>query len=188
MPHPAAARDALRLGRPVAVAALGLGLTAACVLANHPATADAAANPNAASTTFRAMTEAQRVGQLFMVGTPATGLASQTVTDIQTYHVGNVILTGRSGLGVSATRSVTNGQGIATLQMLNILEGFDFSKIPFDSAQHVHLFVEANPIPVKWAMARMGLMGGALRLPMTPLLPANEPVVEGALRAAGLLA
>ena len=34
---------------------------------------------------------------------------------------------------------------------------------------HKHLFVEANPIPLKWAMARMGLCGGALRLPMTPL-------------------
>ena len=53
---------------------------------------------------------------------------------------------------------------------------------------HKHLFVEANPIPVKWALARMGLMGGALRLPMTPLLPANEAVVEEALRASGLLA
>ncbi|MDB5750454.1 MAG: 4-hydroxy-tetrahydrodipicolinate synthase [Ramlibacter sp.] len=53
---------------------------------------------------------------------------------------------------------------------------------------HKHLFVESNPIPVKWAMARMGLMGGALRLPMTPLSRAAEPVVEGALRAAGLLA
>lgn len=53
---------------------------------------------------------------------------------------------------------------------------------------HKYLFVEANPIPVKWAMARMGLMGGALRLPMTPLTPSFEPVVEGALRAAGLLA
>jgi 4-hydroxy-tetrahydrodipicolinate synthase len=53
---------------------------------------------------------------------------------------------------------------------------------------HKHLFVEANPIPVKWAMARMGLMGGALRLPMTPLTQANEAVVEGALRASGLLA
>jgi 4-hydroxy-tetrahydrodipicolinate synthase len=52
---------------------------------------------------------------------------------------------------------------------------------------HKHLFVEANPIPVKWAMARMGLMGGALRLPMTQLAKANEAVVEGALRAAGLL-
>ena len=53
---------------------------------------------------------------------------------------------------------------------------------------HRQLFVEANPIPVKWAMARMGLCGGALRLPMTPLATANEPVVEGALRASGLLA
>ena len=53
---------------------------------------------------------------------------------------------------------------------------------------HKHLFVEANPIPVKWAMARMGLMGGALRLPMTPLAKANEAAVETALRAAGLLA
>ena len=53
---------------------------------------------------------------------------------------------------------------------------------------HKHLFVEANPIPVKWAMARMGLTGGALRLPMTPLAQSNEPVVEAALRAAGLLA
>jgi 4-hydroxy-tetrahydrodipicolinate synthase len=33
----------------------------------------------------------------------------------------------------------------------------------------------------------MGLMGGALRLPMTPLAQGNEAVVEGALRAAGLL-
>ncbi len=52
---------------------------------------------------------------------------------------------------------------------------------------HKHLFCEANPIPVKWAMARMGLIGGALRLPMTPLSKGNEPVVEAALRAAGLL-
>lgn len=52
---------------------------------------------------------------------------------------------------------------------------------------HKHLFVEANPIPVKWAMHRMGLCGPTLRLPMTELTPANEPTVEGALRAAGLI-
>ncbi|MFZ9551167.1 MAG: 4-hydroxy-tetrahydrodipicolinate synthase, partial [Hylemonella sp.] len=52
---------------------------------------------------------------------------------------------------------------------------------------HKQLFCEPNPIPVKWAMQRMGLCGGALRLPLTPLSPANEPVVEGALRASGLL-
>lgn len=39
-----------------------------------------------------------------------------------------------------------NGQGIATLQMLNILEGYDFSKIPFGSTEHVHLFVEAKKL------------------------------------------
>ncbi|MEY3380923.1 MAG: hypothetical protein RL468_1521 [Pseudomonadota bacterium] len=52
---------------------------------------------------------------------------------------------------------------------------------------HKQLFCEPNPIPVKWAMQRMGLCGGALRLPLTPLSPANETVVEGALRASGLL-
>ena len=52
---------------------------------------------------------------------------------------------------------------------------------------HRNLFIEANPIPVKWAMARMGLCGGALRLPMTPLETANEAAVETALRACGLI-
>jgi 4-hydroxy-tetrahydrodipicolinate synthase len=52
---------------------------------------------------------------------------------------------------------------------------------------HKHLFVEANPIPVKWAMARMGLCGGTLRLPMTPLEAANEATVENALRVCGLI-
>jgi hypothetical protein len=45
---------------------------------------------------------------------------------------------------------------------------------------HKHLFVEANPIPVKWAMARMGLCGGTMRLPMTPVQRPTKPVVEGA--------
>ena len=52
---------------------------------------------------------------------------------------------------------------------------------------HKQLFVEPNPIPVKWAMQRMGLCGVAMRLPMTPLTQANTSVVEGALRASGLI-
>ena len=52
---------------------------------------------------------------------------------------------------------------------------------------HKHLFVEANPIPVKWAMARMGLCGPTLRLPMTQLETVNAPVLEAALKATGLL-
>ncbi len=39
-----------------------------------------------------------------------------------------------------------NGQGIAALQMLAILEGYDFSNIPFGSTEHVHLFVEAKKL------------------------------------------
>ncbi len=53
---------------------------------------------------------------------------------------------------------------------------------------HKQLFVEANPIPVKWAMQRLGLCGGTLRLPMTELEPGNQGKVEAALREAGLLA
>ncbi|MCJ7798764.1 MAG: 4-hydroxy-tetrahydrodipicolinate synthase [Polaromonas sp.] len=52
---------------------------------------------------------------------------------------------------------------------------------------HRNLFVEANPIPVKWAMTRMGLCGGTLRLPMTPLEASNEATVENALRSCGLI-
>jgi gamma-glutamyltranspeptidase/glutathione hydrolase len=39
-----------------------------------------------------------------------------------------------------------NGQGIAALQMLQILEGYDFSKINFGSAEHLHLFTEAKKL------------------------------------------
>ncbi|HOZ65961.1 MAG TPA: dihydrodipicolinate synthase family protein, partial [Burkholderiaceae bacterium] len=48
--------------------------------------------------------------------------------------------------------------------------------------------VEANPIPVKWAMMRMGLCGPTMRLPMTELTAANQPSVEAAMRQVGLIA
>jgi 4-hydroxy-tetrahydrodipicolinate synthase len=50
------------------------------------------------------------------------------------------------------------------------------------------LFVEPNPIPVKWAAARMGLCGGTLRLPLTGLTPPTQSLVEAALRSSGILA
>jgi 4-hydroxy-tetrahydrodipicolinate synthase len=52
---------------------------------------------------------------------------------------------------------------------------------------HRKLFVEANPIPVKWAVARMGLMKNKLRLPLTPLSPTAYAKVEAAMRQAGVL-
>jgi 4-hydroxy-tetrahydrodipicolinate synthase len=52
---------------------------------------------------------------------------------------------------------------------------------------HRDLFVESNPIPVKWALSRMGLIDGGLRLPLVALTEANQAVVEAALEQAGLL-
>jgi 4-hydroxy-tetrahydrodipicolinate synthase len=52
---------------------------------------------------------------------------------------------------------------------------------------HRNLFVEANPIPVKWALAEMRLIGGDLRLPLTPLAAQHHDTVRTALRAAGCL-
>ena len=51
---------------------------------------------------------------------------------------------------------------------------------------HRTLFLEANPIPVKWAVARMGLCQPALRLPMTPFSPQYYADVEGAMQLAGI--
>jgi 4-hydroxy-tetrahydrodipicolinate synthase len=52
---------------------------------------------------------------------------------------------------------------------------------------HKHLFVEANPIPLKWAMNRMGLCGPTMRLPLTTLSAQHQPTVEAALKASHLI-
>jgi len=51
---------------------------------------------------------------------------------------------------------------------------------------HQNLFLEANPIPVKWALERMGMIRGRLRLPLTPLSQRHQPAVEDALATAGI--
>jgi 4-hydroxy-tetrahydrodipicolinate synthase len=52
---------------------------------------------------------------------------------------------------------------------------------------HQSLFVEPSPAPTKWALAKLGLCGDSLRLPITPLTPAGQKQVEQGLREAGLL-
>ncbi|GAA1848022.1 4-hydroxy-tetrahydrodipicolinate synthase [Pseudonocardia ailaonensis] len=52
---------------------------------------------------------------------------------------------------------------------------------------HRALFAEPNPIPVKWALAELGLMEGGIRLPLVPLDEWHHEDVRAALRAAGLL-
>ena len=52
---------------------------------------------------------------------------------------------------------------------------------------HKKLFVESNPIPVKWALQEMGLVEGGIRLPLTPLASEYHEIVRQALRTAGVL-
>jgi 4-hydroxy-tetrahydrodipicolinate synthase len=51
---------------------------------------------------------------------------------------------------------------------------------------HKALFVEANPIPVKWAVQRLGLVGSGIRLPLTPLSQPLHATVEAAMRQVGI--
>lgn len=99
--------------------------------------------PSTAQSTFAAMTESERIGQLFMVDCPTTSVAGSTVTAIRSYHVGSVILDGTSHAGLSATATVTSrlqglaphgvGLFIATDQeggLVQRLQGTGFSDIP----------------------------------------------------------
>lgn len=51
---------------------------------------------------------------------------------------------------------------------------------------HIDLFVEANPIPVKWAVAQMGLIGRGIRLPLTPLSEKYHQLVRQAMKSASI--
>ena len=52
---------------------------------------------------------------------------------------------------------------------------------------HTSLFVEPNPIPVKWALQRMGRIGGGIRLPLVPLSAAGRETVQAVLAELGLI-
>lgn len=51
---------------------------------------------------------------------------------------------------------------------------------------HIDLFVEANPIPVKWAVAQMGLIGPGIRLPLTPLSGQYHQLLREAMQSANI--
>lgn len=52
---------------------------------------------------------------------------------------------------------------------------------------HARLFIEPNPIPVKWALQRMGRIGGGIRLPLVPLSESARERVQAALSEAGVV-
>ena len=53
---------------------------------------------------------------------------------------------------------------------------------------HRHLFVEGNPIPVKWVLQEMRMIGGGIRLPLTPLSSSFHDLLRGAMEQAGIAA
>jgi 4-hydroxy-tetrahydrodipicolinate synthase len=52
---------------------------------------------------------------------------------------------------------------------------------------HNKLFVEPNPVPLKWAMAELGLIPSGMRLPIVPLAQEYHEVVRAAMRESGVL-
>ena len=52
---------------------------------------------------------------------------------------------------------------------------------------HQALFVESNPIPVKWALAKMGKIDSGIRLPLTPLSESQHAIVESAMKMTGVI-
>lgn len=66
--------------------------------------------------------------------------------DLATHHSDWVEPVSVNYRGYDVWEMPPNGQGIAALQMLNILEGYDFSQIQYGSARHIHLFTEAKKL------------------------------------------
>jgi len=102
-------------------------------------------------------------------------------------------LTARDAIGVGAAGVISVTANVAPRAMADMvgaaLLGDRAGATQIDQrlvALHRNLFVESNPIPVKWALARMGLMGGSLRLPLTELSAGYHAIVVESLFAAGI--
>ncbi|HEU4778660.1 MAG TPA: 4-hydroxy-tetrahydrodipicolinate synthase [Steroidobacteraceae bacterium] len=102
-------------------------------------------------------------------------------------------LTARDAIGLGAAGVISVTANVAPRAMADMvtaaLLGDRAGATQIDQrlvALHRNLFVETNPIPVKWAVARMGLIGGTLRLPLTDLSAEFHSVVAESLFAAGI--
>jgi len=102
-------------------------------------------------------------------------------------------LTARETIGVGAVGVISVTANVAPRAMADMIAaamaGDRAGATQVDQrlvALHRNLFVESNPIPVKWALARMGLMNGTLRLPLTELSAQYHAIVTESLFAAGI--
>jgi 4-hydroxy-tetrahydrodipicolinate synthase len=102
-------------------------------------------------------------------------------------------LTARETIGVGAVGVISVTANVAPRAMADMIAaamaGDRAGATQVDQrlvALHRNLFVESNPIPVKWALARMGMMHGTLRLPLTELSAQYHAIVTESLFAAGI--
>ena len=99
-------------------------------------------------------TIANKGEQGFYSGTIARAIADEvqqqggflTIEDLSAYRVEWIEPVSINYRGYDIWELPPNGQGIAALQMLKILEGFNFSEIDFGSSEHLHLFTEAKKL------------------------------------------
>ncbi|SUC10294.1 dihydrodipicolinate synthase [Pasteurella canis] len=111
---------------------------------------------------------------IFLSGDDATGLESMKL----------------GGQGVISVTNNVAAADMAKMCHLALAGKFDEAEVINQRlmALHTDLFVESNPIPVKWAAYRLGLIETpTLRLPLTTLSESLQPKVENALKIAGLI-
>ncbi|WP_151705468.1 4-hydroxy-tetrahydrodipicolinate synthase [Nitrincola alkalilacustris] len=98
-----------------------------------------------------------------------------------------LILMGGDG-NISVTANVAPGE-MAKLCQLGLEGDIEAARALQEQLMplHTNLFIEANPIPVKWAMHEMGMIDSGIRLPLTPLSEQYHDVVRGALKQSGII-
>ena len=97
-----------------------------------------------------------------------------------------MLLGGKGNISVTANVAPQAMHDMCTAAMAGDRETASAINTPLEGL-HQSLFVESNPIPVKWALSEMGLIPDGIRLPMTTLSSEHHESVRQALRTAGLI-
>ena len=170
--------------------------------AGKPASTLSPSSPAQASCTqsvFNSMTEAQRVGQLFLVGVPSNAATSQVVSAVDDYHLGSVLLTktsasvstlagGTAGIQALATKQATDGVRflVAANQEggeIQQLSGSGFSAMPSELVQGQSSLSTERTDAAQWASE---LKAAGVNLDLAPVMDvvpeatasANAPIGE----------
>jgi 4-hydroxy-tetrahydrodipicolinate synthase len=97
-----------------------------------------------------------------------------------------ILLGGKGNISVTANVAPAAMHKLCSIALAGDRDGALAINRPLE-VLHQALFVESNPIPVKWALHEMGMIPAGIRLPMTPLAEQFHDTVRQALRQAGVL-